>query len=128
VRKCTKNPPSNVTLTCWVEDIRGAYAAGDVFCFPTKVENQGIVVLEAMACGKPVVLRDIPVFEEFYTHGEDCLKCETDDEFVDALDELAEDTDLRKRLGENGRETAEEHGLDRVGERLRAHYESLVAE
>jgi len=126
VRKWTRDPPENVTFTGWIEDIRGAYAAGDAFFFPTKVENQGIVVLEAMACGKPVVIRDIPVFEEFYTHGEDCLKCESDAEFVDALNELESDPELRDRLGEAGRETAAEHGLDRVGKRLRGHYESLL--
>jgi len=126
VRKWTRNPPENVTFTGWVDDIRGAYGAGDVFCFPAKVENQGLVVLEAMACGKAVVLRDIPVFREFYTHGEDCLLCETRDEFREALDELAANPDLRRRLGENGRETAREHALDRVGDRLSEIYHDLV--
>jgi len=126
VRKWTKDPPENVTFTGWVDDIRGAFGAGDVYLFPTKAENQGIAVLEAMACRKAVVLRDIPVFEEFYTHGEDCLKCETRDEFRDALAELADDPDLRDRLGENARETAEAHGLDRVGEELSGIYRDLV--
>jgi 1,2-diacylglycerol-3-alpha-glucose alpha-1,2-glucosyltransferase len=127
VRKWTQNPPENVTFTGWVDDIRGAYGAGDVFCFPAKVENQGLVVLEAMACEKAVVLRDIPVFREYYSHGEDCLLCETEDDFVDALDDLASNPDLRERLGENGRETAEQHGLDRVGDRLAGIYRDLVA-
>ena len=126
VRKWTTNPPANVTFTGWVEDIRGAFGAGDVYLFPTKAENQGIAVLEAMACRKAVVLRDIPVFEEFYTHGEDCLKCETRAEFRDALERLAADPDLRERLGENARRTAERHGLDRVGDELSAVYHDLV--
>ncbi len=118
VRRWTGDPPANVTFTGWVEDKRGAFAAGDVFCFPAKVENQGLVVLEAMACGKPVVLRDIPVFREFYTDGEDCLLCATRAEFRAAVERLADDPDERRRLGENARETAREHGLDRVGEAL----------
>jgi len=118
VRHWTGNPPENVTFTGWVDDKRGAFAAGDVYCFPTKAENQGIAVLEAMACGKPVVLRDIPVFEEFYTDGHDCLKCETRAEFRAALDRLAADPDLRRRLGENAEDTASEHSLERVGEKL----------
>ncbi|WP_458204722.1 glycosyltransferase family 4 protein [Haladaptatus sp. NG-SE-30] len=126
VRKWTNDPPENVTFTGWVEDKRGAFAAGDVFCFPAKVENQGIVVLEAMACGKAVVLRDIPVFDEFYTHGEDCLKCETEAEFRRALELLAQNPDLRDRLGENAKETASEHSLERVGEQLAATYRELV--
>ncbi|MFA1610457.1 glycosyltransferase family 4 protein [Halobellus rubicundus] len=126
VKRWTSNPPENVTFTGWIDDVRGAYGAGDVYLFPTKNENQGIAVLEAMACGKAVVLRDIPVFEEFYTHGHDCLKCETEAEFREAVERLAEDPELRERLGENARETAREHSLDRVGEQLAATYREVV--
>jgi glycosyltransferase involved in cell wall biosynthesis len=128
VRRWTSDPPDNVTFTGWVDDKRGAFAAGDVFCFPTHVENQGLVVLEAMACSKPVVLRDIPVFREYFTDGEDCLLCSDRAEFAAALDRLADDPDLRERLAENGRETAAEHSLDRIGPELVACYESLVAD
>lgn len=128
VRHWVRDPPANVTFTGWVEDKRGAFGAGDVFLFPTKVENQGLVVLEAMAAGKAVVLRDIPVFEEFFTHGEDCLKCSTHAEFVDAVDRLAADPDLRAALGESARHTAATHSLDRVAEELVTVYESLLAD
>jgi glycosyltransferase involved in cell wall biosynthesis len=127
VRRWVENPPENVTFTGWIDDVRGAFGAGDVYLFPTKNENQGIAVLEAMACGKAVVLRDIPVFEEFYTHGHDCLKCSTPAEFERALDLLARDDALRRRLGENARETAAEHDLDRVGETLAAAYREVDA-
>jgi glycosyltransferase involved in cell wall biosynthesis len=79
-----------------------------------------------MACGKAVVLRDIPVFEEFFTHGEDCLKCETEAEFRRALDLLDRDPALRERLGENAKATASEHSLERVGERLAETYRELA--
>ncbi len=98
-----------------------------MFFFPTKEENQGIVVLEAMACGKPCVLRDIPVFREYFSDGHDCILCETRGEMVDALERLAADPELRARLGENARETAAAHSLDRVGEELVATYEELLA-
>ncbi|MFW5919451.1 MAG: glycosyltransferase family 4 protein [Halanaeroarchaeum sp.] len=128
VKRWTANPPSNLTFTGWIDDIRGAYGAGDVYLFPTKNENQGIAVLEAMATGKAVVLRDIPVFEEFFTHGEDCLKASSEDEFEAALHRLADDPDLRRRLGDRARETAGDHGLDRVGDRLESIYRDLVAD
>jgi len=126
VRRWTGNPPENVQFTGWVDDVRGAYAAGDVYLFPTRSETQGLTALEAMACGKPVVLRDLPVFREYFEDGEDCLMCADLDGFRAALDRLAGDPDLRRRLGENGRETAEAHSLDRMGERLEALYADLA--
>ena len=126
VRRWVGDPPENVTFTGWVDDKRGAFGAGDVYLFPTKNENQGIAVLEAMACGKPVVLRDIPVFEEFFTDGHDCLKCETESEFREALRCLDDDPALRRRLGNNARETAEAHSLERVGERLVECYRAVL--
>jgi 1,2-diacylglycerol-3-alpha-glucose alpha-1,2-glucosyltransferase len=127
VRKWTGNPPANVTFTGWIDDIRGAYGAGDVYLFPTKAENQGIAVLEAMACGKAVVLRDIPVFREFYTDGEDCLLCSDPEEFREALERLAANPGLRERLGANARETASEHSIERVAEQLADVYNAVLA-
>ena len=126
VRRLVNRPPDNVTFTGWIDDVRGAYGAGDIYLFPTRVENQGIAVLEAMACGSAVVLRDIPVFEEFYTHGEDCLKCSTMAEFEAALDRLSADPGLRHRLGENAKSTARRHGLDRVARGLRRAYADVI--
>ena len=126
VRRWTRDPPENVTFTGWVEDIRRAYGAGDVYLFPSKAENQGIAVLEAMACGKAVVLSDIPVFREFYEDGHDCLLCSTQAEYRKALDRLAADPALRERLGENARETARKHSLDRVGDGLVEAYEAAL--
>jgi glycosyltransferase involved in cell wall biosynthesis len=126
VREWTQNPPENVTFTGWVDDIRGAYGAGDVYLFPTKAENQGIAVLEAMACGKAVILRDLPVFREFYTDGEDCLLCSDFSEFREALDRLAANPGLRDRLGANARETAREHSIERVAEELVSVYNAVL--
>lgn len=120
------NHPPNVTFTGWVDDKRGAFGAGDIYLFPTKEENQGLAALEAMACGKPVVLRDLPVFREYYEDGEDCILCSSRAEFREALDRLAADPDLRERLGKRARETARQHGLDRVGERLVGTYVELL--
>jgi glycosyltransferase involved in cell wall biosynthesis len=128
VRRWTGDPPENVTFTGWVDDVRGAYGAGDVFCFPAKEETQGLVVLEAMACGKPVVLRDIPVFREQFEDGHDCLLCSDQREFRDALDRLAADPDLRERLGANARETAAAHALPEMGERLADIYRDLASD
>jgi len=58
--------PENVLFTGFVRDISEAYCAADVFFMPTYAETFGLAVLEAQACGLPVIARDIPEFREIY--------------------------------------------------------------
>ncbi|OTF05995.1 glycosyltransferase family 4 protein [Halorubrum sp. SD612] len=135
--------PSNCTFTGFVDDIRGAYAAGDVFCFPTHEENEGIALLEAMAAGKPLVVRDIETFS-WLEDGEECLKMGSEgggdgaasadvtdapgdnvEGFVNALDELR-DADRRAGLGANAAARSEEFSLDAIANRYRSLYADLV--
>lgn len=46
-------------------DLRDAYRGADAFCFLTHEETEGIVVLEALACGTRAVLRDIPLYHDW---------------------------------------------------------------
>ncbi len=126
VKRAVKNPPENVTFTGWVEDKRGALAAGDIFLLPSHEENQGIAVLEAMACGRPVVLRDLPVFREYVTDGVDACLAEEVDDFVAEVQHLADDDQYRTEIGTAARESAEEHRLETVGQRVCEQYHQLL--
>jgi glycosyltransferase involved in cell wall biosynthesis len=121
--RLVKAAPDNCTFTGYVEDIAGAFAAGDVFFWPSKNENEGMALLEAMACGKPPVVRDIPTYDRF-EDGVDCLKAE--EAFVDPLRRLVDDADLRAELGERAAAKAEAYTLDAVGADLLALYDELV--
>lgn len=126
VRKYVQNPPENVTFTGWIEDKRGAFAAGDIYFFPTKEENQGIATLEAMSCGIPVVLNDIPVFREYYENEYDCIISSSVDEFAQNIKRIDEEDNLARRIGQNAQSTAQEHSLQRVSDRLKSIYKNLV--
>ncbi len=115
--------PENVTFTGYVEDIRGAFAAGDIFFFPTKNENEGMALLEAMACGKPPVVRDIPTFE-WLEDGTHCLKAS--ERFTPQIEKLR-DEELRSQLGDRAMEISEQFTLDAVADDLVALYEHLAA-
>ncbi|MFB6283916.1 MAG: glycosyltransferase family 4 protein [Halobacteria archaeon] len=117
VKKWIKNPPDNVQFTGFIDDIRGAFGAGDIFLFPTKEENQGIAVLEAMACEKAVLVSDLPVFDEYMIDGENALKASSFQGYVEALEKL-DDPGLRNELGNNARKEAEKHSLENIGEEL----------
>ncbi len=58
--------PDNVLFTGFVRDIAEAYCGADVFFMPTHAETFGLAVLEAQACGLPVIARNIPEFHEIY--------------------------------------------------------------
>ena len=122
--RLVESAPENVTFTGYIEDIRGAFAAGDIFFFPTHNENEGMALLEAMAAGAAPVVRDIPTFE-WLEDGTDCLKADAD--FVPAIEELLADS-RREEIGARARERSEAFTLDRVQEDLVALYERLVAE
>lgn len=121
--RLVENAPENCTFTGYVEDIRGGFAAGDIFFFPTKNENEGMALLEAMACGRPPVVRDIPTFE-WLKDGEDSLKATED--FTEPL-ERVRDPELRERLGQRAAERSEAFTLDAIGDDLVDLYRQVLS-
>jgi glycosyltransferase-like protein len=86
-------------------DLGGWYRAADAFAFPSVKEGFGLVVLEALAAGLPVVASDIPVFAEYLEDGHSALLVPPGDAgaLAGALDRLARDPILRDRLAVGGR-------------------------
>ncbi|MEP6607104.1 MAG: glycosyltransferase [Burkholderiaceae bacterium] len=84
------------------------YEACDVFCMPSveRAEQFGLVQLEAMYCGKPVVATRLGTGVEYVTIDGVTGRLVTPkraDELANALRGLLEDAPLRKKLGDNGR-------------------------
>ena len=127
VRKKVANPPKNVIFPGYVpaETIIGAYSGADAFFFPTYEENEGIVVLEALSMGCPVVVRDIPVYKEWLEHGKNCFKGKSNSEFEEILKGICSTSKNIEEIISAGRKTAEERDLKIIGERLKKIYGSL---
>ena len=107
------------------EDKLRYFKSADIFCSPaTGGESQGIVLLEAMASGKPVVATSIPGYSTVMTDGiEGFLVPPKDDAaLADAIDSLLRDRGLRSRLAANGRRRVEEFRWERVAKRVMDHY------
>jgi phosphatidylinositol alpha-mannosyltransferase len=109
------------------EELACYYQTADVVCFPsTGGESFGIVLLEAMASGRPVVASNIAGYREVLRHGVEGLLVppKSDGALVAALVRLLSDESLRRRLGEAGRARAQRYSWDRVGpETLDFYYE-----
>jgi len=121
-KKLVENSPENCTFTGYIEDIRGAFGAGDIFFFPTQNENEGMALLESMAAGKPVLVRDIDTFG-WLEDGKNCLKAERN--FGQQLQKL-KDPELRSSLGAEAKKKSKEFRLENVGEKLCSVYEKVL--
>ncbi len=110
-------------------DLPRYYRTADVFCIPaTGQESFGIVLLEAMAAGKPIVASNIPGYASVLTHGVEGLLVPPKDEdaLAHALLSLLKDQDLRQQMGSEGRSKAEKHSWESIAQRTMDFYmESL---
>jgi glycosyltransferase-like protein len=90
------------------DEMSAWYHAADAFAFPSVNEGFGLVVLEAMAAGLPVVLTDLPVFAEYLSFGADALAVAPGDDggLAGALATIAHDETVRANLRLRGREVA----------------------
>jgi len=119
--------PDNLQFTGFVEDPREAFALSDVFFFPSHEETQGISILEASYCGLPIVVRDLPVYQDWLVDGENCLKEDSKQGFVDAIQKLQDDKELRDKLSQGAIRESEKHTLEQVGQQLQDIYSGLVS-
>jgi phosphatidylinositol alpha-mannosyltransferase len=101
------------------------YATADVFCSPALgSESFGLVLLEAMATGAPVVATDIPGYRCVVTHGVDGLLLPPRDPaaLALALRALLLDPARRAAFGNRGVATASRYGWDRIARNLEGVY------
>ncbi len=123
-----KNKPDNLFMPGFVDDMQAALSGGDLFFFPSHGETQSLVLLEASACGLPLVVRDLPEYRTWLKNDINCLKGRNINDFVTLIKSIANDTALRERLSRAARMTAEEYSMDKIGRRLVRLYQKLLEE
>ena len=112
-----------------MDDVVPAYAAADVYVQPTWYDPCSLVVLEALACGRPVITTRFNGASELMEDGREGLILDTPadiDALAEAMRELL-DADLRRRMGRAARETAELHPIERNFEEMMAVFEEAAA-
>ena len=107
------------------EDLTRAYAAGDIFLFPSTTETLGMAMIEALASGLPVIAARSGASHEVVDEGASGLLYEPDseEELVSCVQRLSEDDGLRKEMGVKARAVAEERSWESSTQALRGYYE-----
>ena len=129
IQKIIENPPKNLVFPGYVEkeELIGAFSAAKLFLFMTYEENEGIVVLETFSSKLPLVVRDIPVYEDWLKDGINCFKAKNNDEFykkiVNIVNEKVKNMD---EIIENAYNIAKERDLKNVGLQYKNYYEYIL--
>ena len=110
------------------QDLCDCFRSGEVFVFASRTETQGLVLLEAMALGVPVVSTAIMGTKDVLRDGKGCLIAKEDVEhFVRKVTEVLKSATLRERLSETGRDYARLWTTEEMTSRVVDHYIDIVA-
>jgi len=107
------------------EVIPSYYASCDVYCSPALGgESFGIVLLEGMAVGKPVVASRIPGYDRVITDGYNGLFFDPHkpEDIAQKVIRVLKDKDLRERLINNGKEFVKEYSWFNVAKKIEGFY------
>ena len=123
IRTAIQNAPKNLSFPGYVEreELRDAYCGCDLFAFLSNEETEGIVVLEALACGIPALVRDIPVYNGWLADGQSVHKASSLAGFAEKTAAIL--TGALPDLTASVLRVARERSLDAVGEKLARIYQ-----
>ena len=104
------------------------YKLGDIFVSASTSETQGLTYIEAMANGLPLVCRYDTCLDDVLIDGENGYIYRTKEEFLSAIQKLAENPVQRVEFGSNGKNKASEYDKAIFAERVEAVYKSAIAQ
>ncbi len=109
------------------EEYRHSLSNCSVFVLPSTTEAFGVVIIEAMASGKPVIARRVQGPIDIITHGYDGFLFSDSSELTKYLELLLSDRHLRAQIGSNARKTVlEKYSINEIVSEYEKLYESLL--
>ena len=111
------------------EALATAFNLCDVLLYPTRAENLSLTCLDALACGVPVISSRVGGQGEAIRDHVNGFLCEPDrpEQFIQRLEQLVADPELRERLSLGARQTVvEQFDLDAYADNLVAYYDRVV--
>jgi D-inositol-3-phosphate glycosyltransferase len=104
------------------------FSAADCLVMPSHYESFGMVALEAMACGAPVIASDVGGLTQLVRHGETGLRVppRDPDALAEAIEYLLSDEPRRRRMGHSAACLAEDYDWSKIVDKLAAVYQELL--
>jgi D-inositol-3-phosphate glycosyltransferase len=105
------------------------YSAAEMVVMPSDYESFGMVALEAMACGAPVIVSDVGGLSYLVRHGRTGYRVPARDPKALAakIVRLLTDEGLRRRIGQRAACWAETYAWPRIADKIEALYEQAIA-
>lgn len=105
-----------------------AFACADIFVLPSYSENFGMAVVEAMACGIPVVISNrVGIYKEVKKNQAGVVINTNVEELHEGIKRLLENSHLRKSVAENGKKLVEEYySIDKVADKMIEEYRRIL--
>ncbi|AGX88344.1 glycosyltransferase [Candidatus Symbiobacter mobilis] len=127
----TKWPKTQVTMLGYLSDteLDAHYATADIFVAPSRFESFGLILIEAMRHGVPVVACNIGGMREIITHGVDGYLFDVGNtqQLADQMKSLIENSDLRAQLGSASYKTYQTKFTSKVmGGALEKYFLSII--
>lgn len=109
-----KIKPKNVFITGYLkgEKLAKAYSNSDIFLFPSETETYGLVVLEAMASGLPVIVSNKGAAHEHIRHGENGFIAQKEDDYLKYIALLLTNDKIKDNLSKKAYYTAQNLNLE----------------
>ena len=108
------------------EDLPALYSAAELFAFPSLYEGFGLPILEAQACGTPVLTADNSCLPEAGGAGALYVQAEDVTSIADGLHQLVQDKALRQSLRHTGLTNAAQFTWERSAQQLLAAYQKVL--
>ena len=110
-------------------DVESEYLKSSIFVHPSRSEGFGLVIVEAMACGLPVVSFDCENGpRSIITDGDDGFLVPSFNIrfFADRILMLTRDEDMRKQMGEKGRLKSQQYSIEKIAMQWKALFDDLM--
>jgi len=120
------NLQTSVFLVGHSNAVQNYYGAADLFVFSSVTETQGLVLVEAMAAGTPVVAVDAPGIRDVVNGKNGFMVKHSIRDFSEKVIKVLDNNKLREKMSKNARKTASDYSISKMSRKMLQVYKSVL--